>query len=635
VIGYIADVIRHLAWSAAACGALIGAVRAQRGDPGSALPRDRAFGRARQADGGPWVGATVVLLARPLPGDATVGAADRIEVRTDASGQFRAEVAVGRSYSVWAVEAGEDAYRVSGVVEGVVARHPIVLTAEARPRPRPFLQLDVTEGVLRPLRLRCSAATANLEVVELEAGEGDRARAPVLPPMPGQLEILDADGVPLVSTSIRSWPDRIDVPPRRPTRVVVRRIADGAGAGAAQILWSDGSRSVPLGRLDADGCGTILLPAAVRGSVFVQAERCAVSALQLAPEPERAAGPEWPVLREDFAAEAHAYLGAGVGLRGRVLLGPGRPAAGVTLVLGEHSMYFVQPNSRNLAEHRRSLRLPADGRFELRHLVEEFPPTIALLLDPEHLAALPARWRIGVSPLVPLGIDLRRGGLPREGDVFESGDLDLSTLVPVRLRVERADGTPALGADIELLELRQGPIVAELPMVWRLDRAGEQALLLPRQADFVLMLREDSRVADVWSVSVAADQAVDGPVLVTVRAREPVVVRGRITGPDGAPRSGAMVRVAVADRAPTTGGVEPRAFGPVEVGEASDGPVLERWRWVERRQQRFVHSAADGGYRIELPPLRMSWRVQVGSQTVEFAIDDEGGPGALDFELGG
>jgi len=78
-----------------------------------------------------WVGATVHLHSRPVPGVEWIGTADRLEVTTDGDGRFTAQVLRDREYLVWAVAAaGEDRYRTTRPRSRVLAGQTIELVEQ-------------------------------------------------------------------------------------------------------------------------------------------------------------------------------------------------------------------------------------------------------------------------------------------------------------------------------------------------------------------------------------------------------------------------------------------------------------------------------------------------------------------------
>ena len=70
--------------------------------PANAQERGRVLGTVKDAAGKPVAGAVVTLISRPIPARADVGSIDRVEVKTDERGLFRASVLRGRGYSAWA-----------------------------------------------------------------------------------------------------------------------------------------------------------------------------------------------------------------------------------------------------------------------------------------------------------------------------------------------------------------------------------------------------------------------------------------------------------------------------------------------------------------------------------------------------
>lgn len=604
---------------------------------GVELPRERAFGLVRTADGMPWGGATVELLARPIGDDETVGVADHLTVTADEQGKFGAAILTGLRYSVWAWKAGEDgSYRTSDLVEDVVPRQPILLTrsdAELRTR---RVELALEEGIAEPVRVFVRARTTNVHVVELSPDPDGDYVVPPLPPAVADVEVFDAEGVPLVSRRFNPRPEgtwRLEVPARVPVRLLVRDI-DSEGAPEAPFVavkW--GGRIVRVGDLAADGCGEVALP--VRAEPIAFAKGKAGAGLVARPEGEgRRNGKNWPVLREAFEDERHAHVGPGVTLHGRVMLGSGRPAAGAWLVLSEYAMHYTERNSRSLDRFRRSFRLDAEGRFEIPHLLKEFPPSIALVLAPEHLAALPESWLPGLGPVVPSFVDLGRiEGL--QGDaVHDLGDVDIDQLVPARLTILAPDGAPAIAASIVLEEVARRSIAVEMPTRWITDRSGCVSLLLPRDRSWCALLRADGGAPDLVTLSTDTGERLRDPVGIAFTMRPPIEITGRLVTAGGGPVEGLAVRVHPmgVQRLTEPKMPETRGEGPVTIEPRVDAQTFAR---IARDVLGVgtIRTDAQGRFRIPVPPVRMSYWLTANHVQIQIEVDGETDPEPIEIEV--
>lgn len=163
-----------------------------------ALPRGRLVGRARTHDGKPWKNAIVTLLSRPFPASEQIGKSDLLCVRSDERGAFRAQLILGRAYSVWAHSAAVNGeYTASKVHEGVLAGLPVRVVE----LPDKRLQLRVAfRGLSRwdkhgPLRVQAVSRSENVHVVPMEVDTAGTVLFPPLPHTRTALEIYDKNGM--------------------------------------------------------------------------------------------------------------------------------------------------------------------------------------------------------------------------------------------------------------------------------------------------------------------------------------------------------------------------------------------------------------------------------------------------------
>ena len=98
--------------------------------------RDRGFGRVTHADGSAWANAEVHLQFRPHTAVDDPGYGEQLVLRSDARGEFRAELQVGVAYRAWAVGPQQDdgSYEIIEAIDDAVARTPILLTAMKTPQ---------------------------------------------------------------------------------------------------------------------------------------------------------------------------------------------------------------------------------------------------------------------------------------------------------------------------------------------------------------------------------------------------------------------------------------------------------------------------------------------------------------------
>lgn len=598
---------------AIACGA---AVRAQ--EP----PREPAFGLVRTATGTPWSGAQVVLVGHAAVGDA--GPLDRLEVETDPQGRFRVGVLPGLRYAAFAFESleGGTRQRVSDAVGGVVARRPVFLTGSRFLQWRRNLRLEVADGVLRPLRVEVRSAAPVSWTHGVAVGDDDVAALPILAPGPFEVRVHDASGVRLVEHVERGWELAlarefvVPVPARVPTRVSVCDVSTGQGVGGATICAIQDEELQPVGVVDADGCGTLDLPK--RAAFVVLHPGYAPASLNPGPIAAAPGGAAGPPLREGFSAERHARIGPGSRLAGRVVAGPDDAVTDAWLRTEEHGLYFHDERTRSVSRFVRSDRLGPTGDFVRTPVLLEFAPVGSLLLGPAAVGQLPEGWRPGLVPVVP---SLFRVARVKEGADLDVGPVDLLDALPVRLRMRTPEGVPLLGATLDLFSLP--PSLAKLASPLRLDvdQRGEVALLLPRDREFLLVIREGERVQDARLIWTAAGLPVAEPFVVEVRAVAASTVSGRVTDADGRPLDRGRIRWSWGG-APSTPAPDPA--GPAQGGLPA-GCTAHLGDEVSRALARLIPAASvpldeAGQFRFEVPGMRGTVTVSAGRDQVEVPV---------------
>jgi hypothetical protein len=582
--------------------------------------REPAFGLVRTATGTPWSHARVVLVGRVDEG--RVGPVERLEVEADEGGRFRAAVLPGLRYAAWAFEIldGGARQRVSDAVGGIVPRRPVFLTGSRFPQWRRSVQLDVAEGVRRPLRVEIRSAAPVSWTQELSVSDDDVVSLPIVAPGPFELRVHDASGVRLVEHVERGWELAtarefdVEVPARVPTRVGVRDVATGKGVGGAVVCAIQDEELQPLGSVDADGCGTIDLP--VRGEFVVLQDGYAPCPLnpgrfQLAP-----GGVAEPELREGFITERLARLGPGSRIAGRVVVGAGTAVVDAWLRTEEHGLFFHDERTRSVSRFTRSDRLGVAGRFTREPVLLEFGPEASLLLGADALAQLPEGWRAGLVPVVPSLFCVEK---TRDGADQDLGEIDLLDALPVRLRVRSPGGVPLLGASVELRPLppRLGmPVSGSVAPV---DQRGEVLLLLPRDREFLLVVRHDGRIRDARLLWTAKGPRVAEPFSVEVRIERQLSMTGRVTDADGRPVDQGRVRWSFEVAASDPDSAPPaRESGPA-------GCDAHLGNEVAAALARLIPASAvpldeDGRFRFEVPGVRGVVAVSAGRDRVELLV---------------
>ncbi|MBK8980219.1 MAG: hypothetical protein IPM29_30325 [Planctomycetes bacterium] len=179
-------------------GLLAGGLAAQQ----SLAPRARAFGVALRADGSPWCGATVRLTHRPFAWSPQGGELERIEVLTDDSGAFRADLQVDLTYRVFAFEVLPDGrHLIAAGVLPLRARQRVEVRASPHAIDPHTRLTGIPPEVARPLRARVVHTDECCVVEEVPIGDGGTL---AIPPATraAELQVDAADGERLVTATV-------------------------------------------------------------------------------------------------------------------------------------------------------------------------------------------------------------------------------------------------------------------------------------------------------------------------------------------------------------------------------------------------------------------------------------------------
>ncbi len=310
-----------------------------------------------------------------------------------------------------------------------------------------------------------------------------------------------------------------------------------------------------------------------------------------------------------------AHVGSGIALGGRLRVGD-QPAPDSILLLSEGAMHYQQKNSRSLEWMQRVLDLDAEGRFEERGVLAEFPPDVVVLLGRKTIAALPPSWR-DVWPVVTSAVAIDSNA---HADI-DFGDIDLATLVPIRIQVESADGAPGLDARVQILPRRSTFGRTRLPAT-PVDRSGGCTILLPKETVFGLLVETgDALIAGSLSIGTRKDRE---PFKVTLRTRPKVALEGRVVDGEHKPIDGAFLHAQVAmprsvvrfaQQGKTTAQELPAVFDTTLDPTQSSEIFNDRLRPSCR-------SDAAGHFVLMLPDVGLDWTIQSNRVQVKVSADD-------------
>ncbi|MBI5851478.1 MAG: carboxypeptidase regulatory-like domain-containing protein [Planctomycetes bacterium] len=455
--------------------------------------RETLRGRVLARDGSPWSGAHVTLLARPFAHHWDVGEPDLVTVIADGEGRFAAERVTFRDDSAWAWAEDGTGYRVSAVVDRVLAGTELELREREEPQIVVRVQL-VTPRVPRawlPLRWRVVArAPEHAFAPVLEPDADGLARLPALPGTRARLEAITGKGLlvwtaPLALTASRrdaargaatpgptTYPSEarelaVPTPPDPIDFGFLVHGADGKPLEHAEVWFcaqdsfgsiSDRHAFARLGRSDASGGvhlpilatwsadGTLAWP---RPDALILAERHAAS---FHPALYGLGPREDPPRRDDPVAQVQ--LVPGYALTGRLIDDDGRPASNRTVIL------YADLGRQSMTPRWQSTG--ADGRFRFLGLHPR---------DGYRLTAIgPVRDGLDREEVALANLRPRGDAIEDPTDDADLGDLALERLASLEFDVTQADGAPAAGVRVLLGETERGG--PQLPMFAVADRLG-------------------------------------------------------------------------------------------------------------------------------------------------------------------
>lgn len=525
-----------------ALAALTSAAVAQESDPPLRGP---AIGEVRDADGKPWVGAEVVLLARPLPQDPNVGTQDRVTATTDQRGRFHAAVLHGRPYTVWAwgepTAAGRPA---TDPAERVFARQPVVLR-QSRTLPRRVLVLDRIERWQgsQGFRVRVVDRTWNRGVQWCDV-VGDRLELPFTVGLAADLELFarrDGHDVPLASRSIAAEAAdvvRIELPERR--RATCWPRASGKACVDAAVFRRMGGALYPAGRTDGDGKLALDIvagagPEPTIDTLVIAANCCTGLCSSVAgPKPGAADlpaghGPD----------DLYCNLVEGRAIHLRCLGGDGRPLAGAEVLFSGMANHRPTRSSAAYGTCCRSVVTDADGLATIAG-ASTASACVHLLLGERELRAVPAPWRQGLAavafaPLV---------GSPGSGTAADPYVVDLRRMCPVDFAFTDPGGVPAAGVSVKLaalLPFTEWPwssVAAEAGVL--ADARGHVRLLVPGGRHLGLQARRGANLL-IRGFETTVGRPAAAPAAATFELPPPLRICGTLRLPGGNPAAGQHV----------------------------------------------------------------------------------------------
>ena len=534
-------------------------------------PRQKVLGKVLTSHDQPWAGATVRLIAWPYARYWFVGEPDELTVTTDARGRFEAQLLPQRHYSGWAFAKLENGgYRLTRVVNDVVPAYLVEL------REREHEQVPMRLRIVEPagakpfgeLAFRLLSRTpSQVFVHDLTLDENGEAEMPAIPSTLVRVEALTKERVRVwnslfYTTAVRRAAEaKRGVTGRSPVPAVhvmsgdARELSilnlpkptvvkfsvqdkegpvDGAeiliGAQSSAGSISDVNECRVLTRTDASGIAKLpmYLSWQADGNVAGSAPDVAVRSddhfermfrMMRGLRGDR----DRPTRTE---AEAHVMLtGPSFSATGRLMLEPGKPAAGVSVLLYSAR---ASGNGRSSSISTKPIvtETDASGAFAFPGRMPDRDYRLTALLP-----TLEAAGREEVYLASSAAVKV-------EGD---HGTLVASSLVHVDIQVTTSSRSPADRARVYLAEERNRP---RTPVTFLTDRAGRCSLRVPREQLLTVIVASD----DGFAAARLPHAGAAPRVAQTVQLQVGGVLHGTAVDAAGKPLAGVRVSVRGADR---------------------------------------------------------------------------------------
>lgn len=477
----------------------------------------------------------VHLVARAHPKVTALPVLDRIEVATGKQGRFEARLLKGVDYGAFALrEEDEASYRRTAVLGGVQAGERRILRFVSERNGHVRVRVDgrkawKTEEPLRFLARVTPPKDAPWVLREFDP-EGKR-RLPMMPGDKVQILVRGKSGRLLANASLdvsttklqkmaadqagleqgeREKQTLLFVEPHllrlRISPPVKMLLAVTAGApkkpgllqkllGAKTIqkpvkgarIWiHDRCRRFLAATTDEKGLAIVSLPELWRGTqpVLVEADGFATTAVSLRRD-QAAKGRDLAVLREAGTADASIGLLPGKRTRTRILLGKGKPAARMPVLMERP----VSMGKFSTIHYGLPWLLWTDdkGGLDLPGQAPDLPCRLDLVLDPASRTRFSGSSKTTCRPLVTI---YQGANLPNE----LPKSLDLGDFVPLQVQVKSPPGADILAPEVLICRLHKGKLEEDSVRSVLADVRGRLTLLLPRTGDWAIGACSDAGI---------------------------------------------------------------------------------------------------------------------------------------------
>jgi len=481
--------------------------------------RGKLRGKLVDDQGKAQAGVPVKLLARVHPKMPVLPLLDHTEVTSRENGRFEAQLCTGIEYGAYAVKPdGQDRYRWTPVTGGVQAGETRILEFQSVKNGVVRIRVDGREAWAAEAPLRFTIQATPTGEAPWVTGDFDAEGKKALPMMPAssiQVVVRGKSGTMLARSHLKIGVDALakratrqaDLPEENkakeallfvapgilrlrlapPVEMLIKVTAESKEGGllkklvggkktfkpvpGARIWLHDTSHRVLVGTTDDKGLAIVRVPEQWSGTqpILVEADGYAETAANLRRD-RVAKDRDIEALRKKGEADATLPLLPGKQTRTRILLGEGKPAARMAVLLtsavsmGENSWISLGKPYLFWTDDKGQLELP--GR------ISEMSGRLDLVLDLAARASLSEKGQVGPTPLVTLYQGSR---LPEE----LPKSIDVSRFTRLQILVQNPPGAERQSSEILLGRIMGKALDEESVKSLLTDPKGRVTVLMP------------------------------------------------------------------------------------------------------------------------------------------------------------
>ena len=488
--------------------------------------RGKIRGKLVDAEGQPQAGVSIHFLARVHPKIPLLPLLDQVEARSENKGRFEAQLLEGIEYGAYALKArAEGAYLWTRVAGGVQAGETRILEFMPKLNGPVRIRVDGREAwkAEEPLRFRIQATPTGMApwVTQDFDPEGKKA-IPRMPAESVRVLVHGKSGAILahlwikigvealakrverqeaLSKEERAKEDLLFVGPgllrlrlKPPVELLVKVTTESKKRGMLQALLGGKKTFVPVpgariwlhrtskrvlvGTTDATGMAIVRVPEQWAGSqpILVEADGYAETAENLRRDGVQP-GRDLEALKKEGKPDAVLALLPGKRSRTRILLGEGKPAAGMALLLTT----AISMGENSWISYGKPYVLWTDdkGNVELPGRVPGMSCRLDLVLDDAARASLGQGAKPGLGPLVTL-----YQGSRITKELPES--IDVSAFARVQLRVQSPPGSERVAPEVLIGRIEGESLDEDSVRSVLADLRGRVTVLMPDKGPWAL-----------------------------------------------------------------------------------------------------------------------------------------------------